>query len=81
MAPPNREREIQAKLVAIELRLDRIEQLLLALAEDSGVEVDVPRCGSCGSEIVEDTSEFGKPRRITCLTCGRSTQEQEAPNG
>lgn len=63
-------------------QLDRIEKKLDALLEDSGVAVEVPTCGACGSDDVLEDNAFGEPLRNFCRACGHLTVvEQEAARG
>lgn len=62
--------------------LKRIEDKLDVLLEDAGLEPAGPLCPFCGSDKVEPTPEFGRPNRLSCHSCRKSTTpEQEAVNG
>jgi len=40
-------------------------------------EAEAPTCPECGSEDIQDTGTFGRPR-VTCLACGKSAQPENA---
>lgn len=35
-------------------------------------------CPNCDGTDFQDTTDFGQPKRVTCMTCGKSFQEAKS---
>lgn len=67
------EKSLVEELAGIRRALERLGDIMLAVAE---IEAPGPVCPGCGSANHEDTSAMGDPRR-TCSDCGMSWEPAE----